>query len=146
MNVLSQIDDAEPYSEVLAWSRNEQLRYVRGFADGEGGPRLSYHKSMDGLRSYANIRMVVISNTDLKLLSTIKRIPGGVGIESRIYLDHRAGERKATKNCCALAVLRGQSLERFARLVGFTNKLKAEKLPTIVKSYKRYSKRVKFLA
>ncbi len=48
---------------MLVWPVSEQLRYVRGFSDGEGGPRLYYHKDKRGVKRYANIRSVVISNT-----------------------------------------------------------------------------------
>jgi intein-encoded DNA endonuclease-like protein len=143
---LAKVKDSEPYTEPLSWPPSEQLRFVRGFADGEGGPRLYFHKTRNLSTSYANIRMVVISNTDLPLLMTIKRILSNVGIESTIYLDHRAGEKKAKKDSYVLVILRGESLAAFQRLIGFTNPAKAAKLLEIVRSYKRYAKTVKSCA
>ena len=67
----------------------------------------------------------------------------GVEIESRIYVDQYAGERRAKKDSYVLVVMRGQSLMRFSKLIGFTNPKKAEKLNLIIKSYKPFIKTVK---
>ena len=137
------ITEAETYPEPLSWKLGEQLRFARGFADGEGGPRLYYHKAAHSSVRYANNRHVVLSNTDLPLLATIRAILSKAAIESTIYLDHRAGEKRATRDSYVLVITRGESLENFQKYVGFTNPKKAAILAKIVGSYKRYLKTVK---
>lgn len=134
----------EFYPEPVSWPIKEQLRYVRGFADGEGGPGFYFHKSPVTGKKYPNIRAVVISNTDLKLLRTAERILWSVGIYSKVYLDQKAGEKKAKKDSFILAITRGESLNRYADFIGFTNAEKSLTLDRIVRSYKRFIKRVKF--
>jgi intein/homing endonuclease len=139
---MSKVSTAKTYSEPLTWPPNEQLRFVRGFADGEGGPRLYYRSTLSG-KMYASNRMVVISNTDLPLLNTVKVILGSAGIESTIYRDHRDVAGTTRRDSYVLVVLRGQSLERYEKLVSFTNPAKAQRMRRIVQSYKRYAKTVK---
>lgn len=136
---------AEVYSELMAWPQNQQLRYVRGFADGEAGPRFYFHKASKSNRVYPNNRMVSFSNTDLRLLSTVKAILLQAGIESVIYLDLKAGEKKSKKDSYLLDIIRGESLTRFEKLVGFTNPSKSAKLRSIVQSYRRFTKTVKLV-
>jgi len=136
------IAPAEVYSELLSWPQEQQLRYVRGFADGEAGPRFYSHKGANS-KTYPNTRLVVFSNTDLRLLSSVQAMMLQAGIESRIYLDQKAGEKKAKKDSFVLDILRGQSIIRFEKLVGFSNPSKAAKLRKIVLSYKRLTTTVK---
>ena len=140
---MAKVVTAETYTEPLSWALGEQLKFVRGFADGEGGPRLYYHKAANSSVRYANNRHVVISNKDLPLLATVRVILSKVSVESTIYLDHREGEQKATKDSYVLFITRGESIENFQRNVGFTNPGKAAILAKIVGSYKRYLKTVK---
>ncbi len=87
--------------------------------------------------------MVVFSNTDLRMLNTVRRILLSVGIQSTIYLDQKAGQKKATKDSFVLSIMRGESLTRFQELVGFTAPSKSKTLKRIVQSYKRFTKTVK---
>ena len=89
--------------------------------------------------------MVSFSNTDLRLLSTVKAILLQAGIESVIYLDLKAGEKKSKKDSYLLDIIRGESLTRFEKLVGFTNPSKSAKLRSIVQSYRRFTKTVKLV-
>lgn len=134
---------ADVYAEPLSWPLRQQLRFVRGIADGEGGPKLYYHKARDSSVRYANNRHVAISNTDLPLLATVKVIISKVLIKSAIYLDRHAGQRRARKDAYVLVISLGESLERFQKYVGFTNPRKAAILARIVASYNRYLKTVK---
>lgn len=131
------------YDELLSWSKAEQMRYVRGFGDGEAGPRLYHHRSKDSVKMHLNIRSVVFSNTDLRLLATVRRIQKNVGVDSKIYINQRAGEKKATKESYALVIVRRSSLEIFTKLVNFTNTRKADILSQILSSYNRTIKKVK---
>jgi LAGLIDADG DNA endonuclease family protein len=142
-NPMTKVESRVTYPEPLTWPVAEQLRYVRGFADGEGGPRLYYHKARHSTTKYPNIRMVVISNTDLPLLNTVRVILHKANIESTIYLDHRERKGEVRRDSCVLVILRGQSLEEYQRLVDFTNPAKADTMRKIVSSYKRYAKTVK---
>ncbi len=137
------VTSASVYEEILSWPTIQQLRYVRGFADGEAGPRFYFHKAVNSTRMYPNIRMVVFSNTDLRMLNTVRRILLSVGIQSTIYLDQKAGQKKATKDSFVLSIMRGESLTRFQELVGFTAPSKSKTLKRIVQSYKRFTKTVK---
>ena len=87
--------------------------------------------------------MVVFSNTDLRLLSSVQAMMLQAGIESKIYLDQKASEKKAKKDSFVLDILRGQSIIRFEKLVGFSNPSKAAKLRKIVLSYMRLTTTVK---
>jgi len=140
---LVKITRADIYSEPLAWPLKEQLRFVRGLADGEDGPKPYYHKALQSSARYANNRNVTISNTDLSLLATAKAILSKVLIKSAIYLDQREGQNPKWKAAYVLVISLGESLERFQRYVGFTNPRKAAILAKIVRSYKRYLKTVK---
>ena len=140
------ITQSATHPEPLSWPLHEQLRFVRGIADGEGGPKLYYHKGKDGSPKYANSRLVAISNTDLPLLATVKEVLSNVLIKSAIYLDGRAGQRRARKDAYVLVISLGESLERFQNQIGFTNPRKAAILSQIVRSYKRYLKTVKSTA
>ena len=133
----------EAYDEILSWPRIQQLRYVRGFADGEAGPRFYFHKAINSRRKYPNNRMVVFSNTDLRMLNTVRMVLLQSGIMSTIYLDQKAGQKKAKKDSYVLVITMGESLMRFERLVGFTAYSKSETLKRIVRSYKRFTKTVK---
>ena len=137
------ISDAGTYPEPLSWPLLEQCRFARGFADGEGGPRLYYHKARHSSARYANIRMVVLSNTDLPLLATIRAILLKVEVRSHIYLDHRPSENGNRKDAYVLVVSDGRSLKNYQKYIGFTNPRKAEILARIVASYKRFLKTVK---
>lgn len=139
------ITRSETYPELLSWPLEQQLRFVRCIADGEGGPKLYFHQAKNSEIRYANNRHVAISNTDLPLLATVKTILSRV-LKSAIYLDGRAGQRRARKDAYVLVISLGESLERFQRLVGSTNPGKAAILTRIVASYKRYLKTVKSTA
>jgi intein/homing endonuclease len=141
--MMSKVSVAETYSEPLTWSLPEQLKFVRGFSDGEGGPRLYYHKAPHSSKRFANNRHVVLSNTDLSLLATVRTILSKVSIESTIYLERHAGEGRSKKDSYVLVITRGESIENFQRFIGFTNPGKAAILAKIVASYTRYLKTVK---
>jgi intein-encoded DNA endonuclease-like protein len=140
---LVKITRADVYPEPLSWPLREQLRFVRGFADGEGGPKLYYHRAMNSTVRYANNRHVALSNTDLPLLATVKEILSKVLIKSAIYLDRHEGKKRARKDAYVLVISSGESLERFQKHVGITNPGKAAILVKIVGSYKWYLKTVK---
>lgn len=130
----------ELYTEMLTWPLEEQAKYVRGLADGEGGPRFyrfsgerrGHHHDGD-----PHIRAVVISNTDKALLLTVQKMLENLGIRSRMYLDAQKGHGKSTKDAWILKVLDGKSISKYAVLVGFSIPHKMELLRQIVASYKR---------
>jgi len=127
--------------EMLAWPLNEQAKYLRGFADGEGGPRFyRWHHEKRGHHSPGepHNRAITISNSDKRLLNTVQQMLKNVGIKSRIYLDAQKGERKATMNSWVLKILDRESITKFAELIGFSDPKKMDVLQQIIASYRQH--------
>jgi len=127
------------YPEMITWSLREKARYIRGFADGEGGPRFYRWKGAQKGHHYSgdmNVRAVAITNSDKRLLNTVQIMLGDLGIKSHIYIDIRKGERKATKNAWSLKILDKKSLIKFSKAIGFSETRKSNILKEIVASYK----------
>src|SRR3989344_9615904 len=102
------------YTKMLHWSLIEQIKYIRGFADGEGTPIMNMgYKKKNGKLYHQWDRRIKLSNTDKTLLITIKKMMDTVGIKSKIYLDHAAGTGRATKDCWALLVLGRDNIALF---------------------------------
>ncbi|MEM5814311.1 MAG: LAGLIDADG family homing endonuclease [Candidatus Aenigmatarchaeota archaeon] len=113
------------------------MKYIRGFADGEGAPIMYRGCKKKNGKSYPQWdRKVKLSNSDKELLLTVQQMLHNVGIESRMYMDHPAGTGRATKDCWALVVLGKNNIVRFRELVGFTDARKADLIGKIVASYR----------
>jgi len=95
------------YEILLSWPPSEQVRYLRGFFDGEGGPRFYRYKGKKGrhVMSEPHVRAVDVANSDKRLLTTVQQMLKNLGIRSRMYLDARKWERKATVDSWRLKVL-----------------------------------------
>jgi hypothetical protein len=120
------------YQEMLAWPLNEQAKYIRGFVDGEGGPRFyRWRNERKGhhVPGDPHVRAITVSNADRRLLNTIQLMLKNLGIRSRIYLDVRKGQRKATMDSWVLKILDKESLTSFARAIGFSNPQKNDCSP-----------------
>jgi len=126
------------YRELLRWPAREQARYPRGLFDGEGGPRYYRYKKKRGhhVPGEPHVRAIDLANSDKSLLITTQEMLMNLGIRSRIYLDVRKGERKATIDNWRLKVLDRDSMFRFAQLIGFTNSKKIEVLQQLLASYR----------
>ncbi len=127
------------YTGMLAWPLNEQARYLRGFVDGEGGPRFyRWHHERKGhhVPGDPHVRAIAISNADKRLLNTVQQMLKNLGIRSRIYLDVRKGERKATRDGWVLKILDKESITKFAELIGFSDPKKMDILQQIIASYR----------
>jgi len=127
------------YAEMLAWPLNEQAKYLRGFVDGEGGPRFyRWRHERKGHHSSGepHVRAIAVSNSDRRLLNTVQQMLKNLEIRSRIYLDVRKGERKATKDSWVLKVLDKKSITKFAELIGFSDPRKMDVLQQIIASYR----------
>ena len=123
---------------MLDWPTNEQARYIRGFGDGEGSVinSLAYKKVKDKRYQQRN-RTIKFSNTNKENLIIIKKMLEKMDIESHIYIDTRAGIRRATIDSWSLVICGKVNFIRFDRLIGFSDKQKAKKLKKMILSYKR---------
>ncbi|MFH0830345.1 MAG: LAGLIDADG family homing endonuclease [Candidatus Aenigmatarchaeota archaeon] len=125
------------YSEMLNWPQSQQMKYIRGFADGEGTPIMRRGCKKKNGKEYPQWdRKIKISNSDKKLLLTVQKMLEKAGVESRIYLDHAAGTGRATMDCWALLVLGKSNMTKFGSLVGFTESRKAILIRKILDSYR----------
>ena len=127
------------YAEMLAWTLNEQAKYLRGFADGEGGPRFyrwRHERKGHHVPGDPHVRAIAISNSDRRLLNTVQQMFKNLEIRSRIYLDVRKGERKATMDSWVLKILDKESITKFAELIGFSDPKKMDVLQQIIASYR----------
>jgi len=128
------------YPELLAWSHNEQARYVHGFVDGEGGPRFYRWRSErkgHHMPEEPHVRAITISNSGRCLLNTVQQMLNNLGIRSRIYLDVRKGQRKATMDSWVLKILDRESLAKFGQDIGFGDPRKMDVLQQIIASYRK---------
>lgn len=118
--------------------QDSQLKYIRGFTDGEGTP-VMYRgsKTKNGKKYPQWDRKIKISNSDKELLLTIQEVLLRVGIESHIYLDHAAGSCRSTKDCWGLVVLGKGNIQKFVNMVGFTEPRKIETAKKLLGSYRR---------
>ena len=105
---------------MLQWILSEQERCTGGFVDGEGWPAYYKTRSSHGHSKPGNVssRAVYASNTDKALL---KAMPNGLRIESKSYLDTKAGGRKSKVTSWRLAVLGRDNLLRFRDEAGFSD-------------------------
>ena len=128
----------EMYKELLSWPLKEQARYLRGFFDGEGGPRSYRYKQRKGhhVPNEPHVRAVDAANSDKRLLNTVQRMLKNLGIKSRIYLDVKKGERKATVDSWRLKILDKESIVKFTKTIGFTDPKKTSILQQIIASYR----------
>ncbi|MBE0512889.1 LAGLIDADG family homing endonuclease [Candidatus Bathyarchaeota archaeon] len=127
------------YTEMLAWTLNEQAKYLRGFADGEGGPRFyrwRHERKGHHVPGDPHVRAIAISNSDRRLLNTVQQMFKNLEIRCRIYLDVRKGERKATMDSWVLKILDKESITKFAELIGFSDPKKMDILQQIIASYR----------
>ena len=127
-------------SEMLQWTVPEQERYVRGFVDGEGWPAYYRTRSRQGHHKpgYVGSRAVFVSNTNKTLLRSIRAMLHSLGIESKLYLDARAGVRKSTITSWKLAILGRENLLQFRDRIGFRDTFKAETLKAMLDSYRKH--------
>ncbi len=128
------------YEELLNYTKEQKISYLRGLADGEGWPAFYRDKTTRGhhKQGYANNRSICISNTDLQLLEKAQQLLESLGIISKIYKDSVAGTRKATKDSWKLTILGKENMQIFADLVGFTNPEKEDKLRNMMASYREH--------
>jgi len=127
------------YQEMLMWSLTEQAKYIRGFVNGEGGPRFYRWRSErkgHHVPREPHVRAITVSNSDRYLLNTVQQMLKNLGVRSRIYLDVRKGQRKATKDSWVLKILDRESLTKFAHSIGFSDPRKMDVLQQIIASYR----------
>jgi len=127
------------YAEMLAWPLSEQAKYLRGFANGEGGPRFycwRHERRGHHVPGEPHNRAITISNSDKRLLNTVQQMLKNLEIKSRMYLDVRKGERKATRDSWVLKILDKKSITKFAELIGFSDPEKMDVLQQIIASYR----------
>ena len=121
--------------------------FLRGFFDADGSVQGSQAKGVS----------VRLAQSDLPRLEAVQRMLLRLGMPSRIYRDRRvAGESLlpdghggrhayATRAQHEL-VIAGESLPRFAELIGFADSDKAARLKAALSGYKRHLNRERFVA
>ncbi len=121
--------------------------FLRGFFDADGSVQGSQAKGVS----------VRLAQSDLPRLEAVQRMLLRLGMPSRIYRDRRiAGEAQlpdghgGTRAYATQAqhelVIAGESLPRFAELVGFADSAKATRLQSALCGYKRHLNRERFVA
>jgi intein/homing endonuclease len=127
-------------NEMSQWALREQERYIRGFVDGEGWPAYYRTRSTRAHHKpgYVSSRAVFVSNTNKALLENIKAMLAKMGIDSKLYLDSKAGVRRSTITSWKLAILGRDNLLRFRHRIGFTDTGKAGTLKTMLDSYRKH--------
>jgi len=127
-------------NEMLQWTLPEQERYIRGFVDGEGWPAYYRTRSRHGHHrpGYISSRAVFVSNTNKMLLESIRAMLNNLGIESKLYLDTKAGVRKSTVTSWKLTILGRDNLLRFRDKIGFSDLGKATTLTALLNSYRKH--------
>jgi intein/homing endonuclease len=125
---------------MLHWALNEQERYIRGFVDGEGWPAFYRTRSTQAHHKpgYVSSRAVFVSNANKALLEKIRAMLTEMGIDSKLYLDTKAGVRRSTITSWKLAILGRDNLVRFQERTGFSDSGKAGTLRTMLDSYRKH--------
>jgi intein/homing endonuclease len=127
-------------NEMLQWALREQERYIRGFVDGEGWPAYYRTRSTRAHHKpgYVRSRAVFVSNTNKALLENIRAMLTAMGIDSKLYLDTKAGVRRSTITSWKLAILGRDNLLRFRERIGFSDAGKAGTLKAVLDSYRKH--------
>jgi len=127
-------------SEMLQWALREQERYIRGFVDGEGWPAFYRTRSARAHHKpgYISSRAVFVSNTNKALLENIRAMLSEMGINSKLYLDTKAGVRRSTITSWKLAILGRDNLLRFRDRIGFSDAGKSGTLTAMLDSYRKH--------
>jgi len=121
--------------------------FLRGFFDADGSVQGSQAKGVS----------VRLAQSDLPRLEAVQRMLLRLGMPSRIYRDRRtAGESRlpdghgGTRAYATQAqhelVIAGESLQRFAELIGFADSDKATRLKVALSGYKRTLNHERFVA
>jgi ribonucleoside-diphosphate reductase alpha chain len=121
--------------------------FLRGFFDADG--------SLQGLREKGV--SVRLAQSDLARLQVVQRMLQRLGILSTLYRERRSvGERRLPDGRGGLAlyptraehelVISGESLARYAELIGFADRRKAQRLAAALAGYKRALNRERFVA
>ncbi len=121
--------------------------FLRGFFDADGSVQGTQTKGVS----------VRLAQSDLPRLEAVQRMLLRLGMPSRIYRDRRvAGETQlpdghgGTRAYATQAqhelVIAGESLARFAELIGFADSDKAARLKALLSGYKRTLNRASFVA
>jgi len=126
--------------EMLQWTLHEQERYIRGFVDGEGWPAFYRTRSTRAHHKpgYVSSRAVFVSNTNKALLENIRAMLTEMGIDSKLYLDTKAGVRRSTITSWKLAIIGRDNLIRFRDGIGFSDAGKAGTLRAMLDSYRKH--------
>jgi intein/homing endonuclease len=127
-------------NEMSQWALREQERYIRGFVDGEGWPAFYKTRSTRAHHKpgYVSSRAVFVSNTNKPLLENIRAMLTEMRIDSKLYLDSKAGVRRSTITSWKLAILGRDNLLRFGDKIGFTDAGKAGTLKAMLDSYRKH--------
>jgi len=127
-------------NEMLQWALREQERYIRGFVDGEGWPAFYRTRSTQAHHKpgYISSRAVFVSNTNKVLLENIRAMLSEMGIDSKLYLDTKAGVRRSTITSWKLAILGRDNLLRFRDRIGFSDAGKSGTLTAMLDSYRKH--------
>ncbi|AGG87586.1 ribonucleoside-diphosphate reductase [Rhodanobacter denitrificans] len=121
--------------------------FLRGFFDADGSVQGSQAKGVS----------VRLAQSDLPRLEAVQRMLLRLGMPSRIYRDRRAagasrlpdghgGTRAYATQAQHELVIAGESLQRFAELIGFADSDKAMRLKAALSGYKRTLNRARFVA
>jgi ribonucleoside-diphosphate reductase alpha chain len=121
--------------------------FLRGFFDADGSVQGSQAKGVS----------VRLAQSDLPRLEAVQRMLLRLGMPSRIYRDRRAagesqlpdghgGSRAYATQAQHELVIAGESLQRFAELIGFADTDKGTRLKAALSGYRRTLNRQRFVA
>lgn len=121
--------------------------FLRGFFDADGFVQGSQAKGVS----------VRLAQSDLPRLEAVQRMLLRLGIPSRVYRDRRdagasrlpaghGGQRDYATQAQHELVIAGESLARFAELIGFADAGKATRLHAALAGYRRTPNRARFVA
>jgi hypothetical protein len=127
-------------NEMSQWALHEQERYIPGFVDGERWPAFYKTRSTraDHKPGYVSSRAVSVPNTDKPQLENIRALLTGTRIDSKLYLDSKAGVPRSTITSWKLAILGRDNLLRSRDKIGFTDAGKAGTLTAMLDSYRKH--------
>ena len=134
-------------SEIERCSSDFYRGFLRGYFDADGSVQGTHHKGVS----------VRLHQVDLASLEAVQRMLGRLGIDSVLYKNRRlpgssllpdgkGGKREYPTQASHEIVISGQSMQRFADIIGFSDVEKTMRLEAALAGYIRELNECRFLA